>query len=314
MNKKTPQISIIMPVYNAGEFLVESLDSILDQTFKDWELICVDDGSVDNSSQILQRYSLKDKRIRVYHLKDNVGVSRTANFALSKANGKFLARMDADDIMLPKRLEKQVNFLIKNPEVVIVGGQCLIINESGKVTGHKIFPTTHEDIYKMLFQQMPIQQPTFMVNLSLLPKKFHWYKADQNTAEEVDLLFRLCKYGLYANLPEFVLKYRIHTNNLSLKRPKKTFLVTYKTRKKAVSEYGYEPSLKAKTINLTQYLVVRLLPESIIYPLFSVWRGQTSFIALITTLFKSEPVFFHLLRRSLALLESRARTFVSIFI
>lgn len=314
MKNKTPQVSLIMPVYNAGEFLVESLESVLAQTFNNWELICVNDGSTDNTLQILEKYSSKDKRIRVYRLKDNAGVSRAANFALSKAKGEFLARMDADDVMLPKRLEKQVNFLLKHPETVIVGGQCLIINEYGKVTGDKIFPTNHEDIYRMLFQSMPIQQPTFMVNLARLPKRFHWYKAGQNTAEEVDLLFRLTKYGKYANLPEFVLKYRIHTNNLSLKNPKKTFSITYKTRKRAVSNYGYKPSLKAQTINLVQYLVIRLLPESIIYPLFSVWRGQTPALTLITTVFKSESLFSPLLKRSLSGLESRTRTFVSLFI
>lgn len=266
-------VSIVMPVYNAGEFLCASLDSILAQTYKNWELIAVDDGSTDNSLQILQDYSQKDQRIRVYSQVKNQGVSRTANFALKHIKGKFIARMDADDIMYPQRISKQVSFLKKHPAVVAVGGQCLLIDKKGEKIGRKTFPTNNESIYRMMYRAMPIQQPTLMVNKRLLPKNFIWYEKEYTTAEEVDLLFRLFQYGKIANLDDFVLKYRLHQNNVSLIDPKRTFFLTYQTRKEAVKKYCYQPTFEARLINFFQWLAITLLPAVAIYPLFALWRG-----------------------------------------
>ena len=220
MKKQTSKlISIVMPVYNAGLFLRESLDSVLFQTYKDWELICVDDGSTDNSLDILQEYALTDLRIKVFKNKKNLGVSATTNVAIRKCHGQYLARMDADDVMTPDRLEKQIKFLKRNQKVIVLGGQCQLINEKGEKIGQKLFPLTNTEIYQMMYEAMPIQQPTMIINLKLLPKDFSWYEIKTNTAEEVDLLFRLFKYGEFANLPDCVLGYRLHGKNLSLKNP-----------------------------------------------------------------------------------------------
>jgi len=266
-------VSIVMPVYNAGDFLCASLDSILAQTYKNWELIVVDDGSTDNSLQILQDYTRKDQRIRVYSQVKNQGVSRTANFALRQAQGKLIARMDADDVMYPQRIAKQVSFLKKNRAVVAVGGQCVLINEKDQNIGKKTFPTDNESIYRMMYRAMPVQQPTLMVNKSLLPKNFTWYEKEYTTAEEVDLLFRLFQYGKIANLDDFVLKYRLHQNNVSLVDPKKTFFLTYKTRKEAKKKYHYQPTFEARLINFLQWLAITILPPVAVYPLFALWRG-----------------------------------------
>ena len=305
-NQRQPLVSIVMPVYNAGLFLREALDSVLAQTYQNFELICVDDGSKDNSLSILRQYAACDKRIKVYQNRKNKGVSKTANLAISKIKGDYLARMDADDVMLTARLEKQVSYLQKHPGVVVLGGQCQLINENGEMIGQKKFPCTNEEIYQMMYQAMPIQQPTIMVNLKLLPENFHWYQRGTNTAEEVDLLFRLFNFGQCANLADFVLEYRIHSQNLSLKQPKKTFLVTYETRKKAVKRYGYQPTLRAQVINFAQYLIISLLPGRAIYPLFALWRGLVPIKAFVPSL--------KLNIKPLAFWQDLARTFVSLFI
>jgi glycosyltransferase involved in cell wall biosynthesis len=307
MKKQTSNlISIVLPVYNAGSFLREALDSVLNQTYKDWELICIDDGSTDYSLNILQEYSLVDSRIKVYKNKKNQGVSATTNFAISKCHGQYLARMDADDVMTSDRLEKQVKFLKRNPKVIVLGGQCQLINGKGEKIGQKMFPLTHKEIYKMMYEAMPIQQPTMMVNLKLLPLGFSWYENTTNTAEEVDLLFRLFEYGEFANLPDYLLNYRLHGQNLSLKNPKMTFKITYQTRKMAIKKYGYNPTLKARIANLVQYLIVSLLPGKAIFPLFGLWRGLIPVQSLMPKI--SLPQI------RLAFWENLARSFVSLFI
>jgi glycosyltransferase involved in cell wall biosynthesis len=292
MKNKTnqPLISIIMPVYNPGQFLLPALESIINQTHSNWELIAVDDASTDNSYQILKNYAQKDKRIQVFRNKVNSGVSKTANFALQKAQGQFIARMDSDDVMYPSRLEKQVKFLLKNPDTVLVGGQCLLINEQGLKIGEKRFPTNFQNIKKMIFWNIPVQQPTTMVNTALLPKDFVWYDNQFTSAEEVELLFKFFKLGKVANLKSYLLKYRIHGKNTSLINPKETFYLTFKSRIKAVYKYGYIPSAKGIFISLAQLMVVTFLPEKAIYPIYSFIRGQKKFaVSISTTKFQAAP-------------------------
>jgi len=267
-----PLVSIFMPVYNAGEFFAETIASIQNQTYENWELIAVDDWSKDNSYAMLKAFEQKDNRIKVYRNGRHHGVAGAGNLAVKRAKGSYIARMDADDVMVSNRLLKQVRFLQTNPDVIVVGTQCRLIDRNGKHTGDKLFPLGHNEIKQMMFVTIPVQQPTMMVNRKLLSKDFVWYREDQHTAEEVDLLFRLFKYGRFANLPQKLLKYRIHGNNTSLLNPKKTFFTTLKTRIRAVREYGYKPTLFAVAVTFSQAILVGLLPSKWIFPLYSVLR------------------------------------------
>lgn len=274
MNKETtPLISIVMPVRNAGLFLTDAIESLINQTYKKWELIAVDDNSTDESHSILEKYSKKDVRIRVFRNKRRLGVSGTANIALQKTKGKYIARMDADDISFPRRLEKQLTYLQKNIEVIAVGGQCDVINSEGSKIGEKTFPTSNIEIKKMIFSSVPLQQPTFFINKQLLPKDFIWYDNSHETAEEIDLLFRLFQHGEVRNLKEKVLLYRIHSNNISLKDPKKTFFLTLKSRIYAIKKHGYKPTLSGIIITIAQTIIIGILPKKLIYPLYVLLRN-----------------------------------------
>jgi len=270
--KSSPLVSVVMPVYNAGNFLVEAVESILNQTFSNFEFIIVDDASTDNSWEILKRFSKKDKRIKLFKNKKNLGVSATANLAISKADGQYLVRMDADDISFPHRLHEQVNFLKNNPNIVAVGSQCVVIDENDQVIGRKTFPVSFKDLKKMAFWAIPIQQPALAINRSLLPKNFNWYSSSSASAEEVDLIFRLMKYGQIANLADFLLFYRYRADSLSHIRPKETFWLTFKSRANAI-KLGYCPSPKAIFLNLVQVFLVVLLPNRLITELWHYWRG-----------------------------------------
>lgn len=273
IKNKQSLVSIVMPVYNAGDFLMEAVESLQKQTYKNWELIAVDDCSSDNSLKILRSLAKKDKRIKVFRNKKQLGVSGTANIALSKTKGAFIARMDADDICLPHRLEKQLRFLQKHQKVVAIGGQCDLIDKDGNKIGEKRFPTDSDKVKKMIFSSIPLQQPTLMVNPKLLPQKFVWYDNRLKTAEEVELLFKLFKYGKVSNLPDTLLQYRLHGGNISLKDPKKTFFLTLKTRFMAIFKYDYLPTFLGVIISLAQLIIVSLLPSSLICPVYALVRG-----------------------------------------
>lgn len=262
-----------MPVYNAGDYLVEAIESIINQTYTDWELIAVDDNSKDNSYSILRTYAANDRRIKVFKNVSNKGVSATASFALVKAKGDFIARMDADDVAFPDRFEKQVEFLVNNPKTIIVGAQCQLINADGEFTGMKTFPLNFKQIKKMIFVTIPMQQPSVMINTNLLPKNFQWYDKKFNVAEEIELMFKLFTYGDAYNLPEVLLKYRIHGKNISLSHPKETFYMTLRARIKGIVKYGYKPTLKSVAISFIQTLAVTMLPEKWIYPIYVFARG-----------------------------------------
>jgi glycosyltransferase involved in cell wall biosynthesis len=269
---KKPLISIIMPVYNPGRYLIEAIESILNQTFSNFEFIIVDDASTDDSWKIIKSYAKKDKRIIPIKNKINLGVSLTSNIAISQAKGKFLARMDADDISTTDRIQKQFNYLKKHPKTIVVGGQCTIIDEDNNFIGIKKFPTTTKQIKNMIFWAVPIQQGFMMVNRSLLPKNFSWYSPSKTTAEEVDLYFQLLKYGDFANLTDNLYYYRQVNSSLSHQNPKKTFWNTFKSRLNAINN-GFKPNFTAIVINLVQIFVISVLPNQFIMSLWYLIRG-----------------------------------------
>ena len=272
MKNSKPLVSVVMPVRNAGNFLMSAIDSILNQTYKNLELIIVDDASTDETSKILT--SFKDKQTKIFRNKKQLGVTKSANLAITKAKGNFIARMDADDIASPDRIAKQVDFLKKHKEVVAVGGQCEIINATGENIGTKTFPLTDSKIKKMIFSSVPLQQPTLMVARFRLPKNFIWYDENYSSAEELELLFKLFKFGEVRNLKECLLKYRIHKGNTSLKNPKKTFFLTLKTRFLAISKYKYRPTFGGVITTIAQTVLISLIPDGWIYPIYSLIRGM----------------------------------------
>lgn len=268
-----PLVSVIMPMFNAVEFVAETIRSIQNQTYPNWELIIIDDYSADASRALAKKIAKQDNRISVFRNGKHRGVSGAANLALAKAKGQFVARMDADDLSSPDRLAKQVRFLQKHKQVVAVGSQCYLIDKHGQKTGTKTFPLDFESVKNMMFYSIPLQQPSLMVNRNLLPSNFVWYRENYQTAEEVELLFKFFKYGEVVNLPDYLLSYRIHGNNISLRHPKSTFFLTFKTRWLAVWHFGYKPTVKGIFITIAQAAVVFILPEPWIFPLYAFLRG-----------------------------------------
>jgi len=267
-----PLVSVVMTAYNAAKFVLEAVESIQNQTYSNWELIIVNDGSTDRTGEILQKISRKDKRIRVISYIKNKGASFASNLGLSQAKGQFVARMDADDISVPARLAKQVMFLQDNPKVIVVGGQCELIDREGNSIGMKNFPMEHCDIYDALYQYNPIQHPSLMINRKLLGKEKITYHSRVLLAHDLEILFKLAQYGELANLSDTILLYRIHSDSLSLRNPKETFRHTLAVRKMARQDYGYKPSLRGFLVHNLQKMVMMIVPSVVVYPLFRLLR------------------------------------------
>ena len=272
MKNNKPLVSVVMTAYNAADFVVESVHSIQAQSYHNWELIIVNDGSTDRTSDLIKDLAKHDRRIHLIDLQKNVGASRASNLGLAKAKGKFIARIDADDISISDRLDKQIEFLLSHPDVIVVGGQCELIDRDGKSIGLKAFPTDHQKIYERLYQYNPIQHPSMMINTKLLGKQKITYHTEVLLAHDLEILFKLAQYGKMANLPDVVLKYRIHNDSLSLRHPKATFKHTLKVRQIAKDSYGYIPSRAGIVVHNVQKIVLTILPSIVVYPLFRMIR------------------------------------------
>lgn len=268
---KDPLVSIIMPVFNAEEYLPNAIESILWQTYQNWELIAIDDGSEDASFQILKSYALKDKRIKIFANSKNHGIGHTMNFGLSKALGEYIARQDADDISLPTRLEKQIQFLLQKPDVGIVGGFMAELNNK-RLSAKRTVPLEHTEIKKGMFINQSIQNPTLMLKRDNIPAVQFWYDGCLSPVDELDFFFRMLKDVKFANIAEYVVVYRRHQHNSSLKNIKRTFALTFFTRIRAILHYQYKPTMKSFLVHWIQSLVVCLLPNSILYKIFQIWK------------------------------------------
>jgi glycosyltransferase involved in cell wall biosynthesis len=211
---ETPIISVVMPVYNAEKYVAEAVESILNQTFSDFEFLIVNDGSSDGSLAILKRYAEKDRRIRLIS-RPNTGLVVALNEMLSKSKGEFLARMDADDIALPDRFARQVEFLQRESDVVCVGGARELIDEEGRTLTYIEDPEHNDRIQELLLAgHSCICHPSAMIRRSAL-LKVGGYDESMHPAEDLDLWLRLGEVGKLANLKDKVVKYRLHQNSAS---------------------------------------------------------------------------------------------------
>ncbi len=206
-----------MPVYNAQAYLVEALDCILAQTFQDWELICVDDGSSDASLAILMDYAGKNTRIHVIS-RTNTGIVGALNEALDAARGHYIARMDADDWCAESRFQRQAGYLDVNPETVAVGSWVRRTDPFGSPAGTQEPPTDHDTIDAGLLagDASVLVHASLMMRSDALRAVGGW-RTGTDWVEDLDLFLRLTEYGRVANLPAYLYVYRRHAQSVCFK-------------------------------------------------------------------------------------------------
>lgn len=214
-SNQVPLISVLMPAYNSEAFVGEAVASILAQTFTDFELLVIDDGSTDSTRDVLE--AIRDPRLRLVSNPHNMGLIRTLNRGLELATGHYVARMDADDVSAPERLERQVEFLESHPDVDVLGTMVNLINEDGKQFGAiRGYPTDPKAIHRFLLRECCLIHPSVMFRKNVVLAAGGYLPAARH-AEDYDLWLRLSDHHEIANLAEQLVSYRMHRNQVSIK-------------------------------------------------------------------------------------------------
>ncbi|MBM3949534.1 MAG: glycosyltransferase [SAR202 cluster bacterium] len=200
-------LTVIMTVRNGEPYVREAVQSILGQTYSDFEFVIVNNGSTDNSTEIVR--SFRDPRVRLICLKRNIGRPQALNLALGEARGKYVAVQDADDVSLPTRLEKQMTYLVKHPEVILLGTWIQLIDENGKVFDQRRFPTDVLEIKDSIVYANTFAHSSVVYRLEHT-KEACAYPVDHPYSHDYFLWLRLCSRYSVANLPEELVYIRIH--------------------------------------------------------------------------------------------------------
>jgi len=215
MQIENPKISVLMSVYNGDKFINQTIDSILIQTEKDFEFIIINDGSTDNTEKIIKSY--KDERIK-YFFNNHKGLVNSLNKGLIVSNGRYIARIDADDISHPSRLKEQSDYLDKHKDTVICGTWAKKINENGEDIG--IFnypPEDHSAIKKYLIKHNPFIHSSVMFKKEVLKKTYNYIGFFKHV-EDYELWTRILKLGIGHNIPKTLIYYRIHDNQITKRK------------------------------------------------------------------------------------------------
>jgi len=255
-----PKISVIMSVFNGEKYLREAIDSILSQTFTDFEFIIVNDGSTDNSLSIIKGYS--DRRIRLIDNEQNIGLTKSLNKVIKQARGEYIARQDADDISLPNRFEEQVRHFDQHPEVALLGTSAYRIDEQGRITGRvKVKEKPGEDLLKR--NQFNHGSTMFKRQVVI---RLAGYNELFKYCQDYELWLRIAKYYEVRNLPQILYKLRFHQENIR--------------------------SLKAEESVLYHLLAIRMIRDNLDNQLRQLIKDK-GILSLYPYLTKGERVYFH---------------------
>jgi glycosyltransferase involved in cell wall biosynthesis len=257
----TPRVSVVMPVYNGEQFIAESVRSVLASELADLELLVLDDGSTDRSVAIAREAAAGDARLRIVSLAHG-GVAAARNAGLREARAPLIANLDADDVMLPHRLTKQVAFLHAHPEYVGIGSRALVIDAHGipKRIGVRLF--THEEIDRAHLEGRggAVWNPTMTFRKEVALRVGGYLDGQHTTGEDHDLWLRMAEVGRLANLPDVLIRYRIHGRNVSLSSAdrERRLAVTLETLGRAFARRGITDRAPAKIAGPPQSAAERL--------------------------------------------------------
>ncbi len=222
-----------MSAYNAEKYIAEAIESILSQTFKDFEFIIINDASTDSTESIIKTYT--DPRIRVINNEINLGISKSLNRGLNEAHGKYIARMDSDDIALPSRLQQQFDFMEQHTDIDIAGSwyECF-----GYRNGVIKTPLSHDEIESTLFFYNCISHPTVIMRKETLDNFDVKYDESFLFAQDYELWCRVTDRFKFANIPEILLKYRVHENQTGFAKKKEQDNTADKVRIRNLNKIG----------------------------------------------------------------------------
>lgn len=258
-----PLVSVIMPVYNGERYLAEAIESILNQTYANLELIVFNNGSTDHTAQILDQYALKDPRVLVMFHPDPLGHAGEAasNLAIQRAQGKYIAKLDADDIAVPDRLKKQVAFLEENPSIFLVGSYLELINNNGQNVGVRTYPLSNAAIYNEFYLRLPVGNPAIMYRNGVIKGDFYWLRNKSFTDDYYSLFVHIHRGLQFANLPECLTRYRVHDTNTVFTNLRQKWAMNMAVKQSFIRDFSYVPPLQHRLKIALITMGINLFPE-----------------------------------------------------
>ncbi len=252
-----------MPVYNGERFLAEAIESVLTQTHTALELIILNNGSTDGTADILDRYARQDNRVTVLFHPEPLGHAGEAasNVASRQARGQYIAKLDADDIAAPDRIEKQVAFLTANPSVFLVGSYLELINGSGQKVGIRTFPLANEAIYREFYLRFPVGNPAIMYRNGVVDGDFYELRNKAFTDDYYSLFVHIHQGLRFANLPECLTRYRVHDQNTVFTNLRRKWDINMAVKRSFVRDFNYHPPLMHRLKIGLITAGIRLFPE-----------------------------------------------------
>ena len=268
-----PLVSVVMPVFNGDRFIDKAIQSILDQTLKNFEFIIINDASTDKSLQIINKYKRKDKRIKLINNRKNIHMSRSINLGISKATSGLIARMDQDDIAFSNRLEVEYNFMRSHPNITIIGSNIITIDEFDRVIGKRTYQTKSDSLKRTMLRYSPFAHPTVMMRKKVFDE-LGGFDPQMVPCEDTEFWFRVGSKYEFASIPRFLLKYRVVITSLSHKDVRNTEIMGFKIKINAIRKYGYKPGLYDIIYNILQFSTAWFMPSEMRFRLYDFLRSK----------------------------------------
>lgn len=284
MKASNPLVSVLMNCHNGEEFLIQSIESILNQSYSNLELIFFDNCSTDNSSNIIN--SFKDNRIKYYSSKKKLSLSEARIAAWQHIQGEYVAVLDTDDLALPNRISTQINFFLKNENISIVGGNCHIIDSKNNIIYNSDFSNSSEELAKQIFYSFPFNNSTLMF------RKKHvdlvgGYPKNYTMINDYVLVYKLSRHYTLANTNEIISKNRIHKKSLTNKNHITNLIEQYKFLNEIADEIDEKDIMRKNKIYLSRYyikvLIYSLLNRNM--SVFFSFLSQISFLKIFYFIF-----------------------------
>lgn len=273
MRKNIPLISVIMPAHNAQKYISSAIESILNQTFTKFELIIINDCSTDKTLDIMKSFSKKDSRIKIVNNDTRLDIASSLNRGISQAKSNIIARMDADDIAFPNRLELQYALINSSRKIAVVGANIVIMDIAGNQTAIRKYPDTSEKLKDCLFKYSPFAHPVVMFKKDMY-EEIGRYNPKYSPTEDLDLWFRLGRKYEFGSIPETLLKYRVYEKSSSHSGMKGLEILVFKIRLDAVMKYGYKPNFFDVVYNLFQFLSLWFTPAKYRITIYNLLRNN----------------------------------------
>ena len=265
-----PVVSVLTPCYNAAEFLPAAIESILNQTFRDFEFILINDGSTDNTMDIIEGYAKKDSRIVVI-TKKNTGMTDSLNIGIKAAKGGWIVRLDADDISFPQRIDKQLNYVIIHPDVVLLGTDYLEVDRYGRLVKRHRYPSEHDPLVRQIeWGGSPFPHSSAVYNTEVV-RRIGGYRNRLMGVGDADLWLRMALVGQMHCINEPLIKVRKHQTSMSSDNKNILTLAYVAWVSHNLRKYGYDdPVEQSEEIyqSFLSWLKSRLVEEDV----FEAWQ------------------------------------------